>query len=267
MIARFVRATAAAVAILAGSAVAFAGPSPTPRPTATPRPTPTIVYKPFVEPTPTPETGWLPAPGTAAYDPNAPIAQPSAAPQPAATAEASTIDGHKSPPRRRAELTPGEKAYELTRDASYLDPVSWNVTAFKSRHELIVYYKGHMYRTYRAVFGRNRGPGTKLWEGDRRTPEGVYEIIEKHHSDRWRWFLGLNYPNDMDHYRYEQMRDAQEIPYDVGEGGHIGIHGTDIPILNSGNIDWTTGCISVDNRDIDELTRILPLGTVVIINP
>ena len=169
-------------------------------------------------------------------------------------------------------MTDGERAYELTHDTSYLDPLSWNVTAWKSRHQLVVYYKGHTYRTYRAVFGRNREPGTKLYEGDRRTPEGVYTIIEKHPSRRWRWFLGLNYPNDVDHYRYTQMRDAQELPEnddggDVGEGGHIGIHGTDIPVLNSGNVDWTTGCISVDNRDIDELTRVLPVGTVVIINP
>jgi lipoprotein-anchoring transpeptidase ErfK/SrfK len=75
----------------------------------------------------------------------------------------------------------------------------------------------------------------------------------------------------MDQYRYERLRDAQEIPEEggrhVGEGGHIGIHGTDNPILNSGNIDWTTGCISVNNLDIDELSRILPVGTLVIINP
>ena len=265
MIARFVRATALAVGFLAiYAAAALAGPSPTPRPT------PTIVYKPFVEPTPTPEPGWLPAPGTAAFDPDAPQPQPSPAPQAAATDAAPGVDGHKAP-YHHVELTPGEKAYGLTRDASYLDPGNWNVTAFKSRHELVVYYKGHMYRTYKAVFGRNRGAGTKLWAGDRRTPEGVYTIIEKHPSRRWRWFLGLNYPNDVDVYRYEQMRDAQEVPYegghDVGEGSHIGIHGTDIPILNSGNIDWTTGCISVENRAIDELTRILPVGTVVIINP
>jgi len=36
----------------------------------------------------------------------------------------------------------------------------------------------------------------------------------------------------------------------------LGIHGTDLPILNSGNVDWTTGCISVDNDDISELARV-----------
>ena len=266
MIARFARAAAFAAAILTFFAAAgfAAGPSSVS--------TPAFEYSPVPAPTPTVDPDWIPAPGTAAYDPNAPTPQSSAAAQASATSAASnaTLDGHRAD-RIRHEITPGERAYELTRDRSYLNPLSWNLTAWKSRHQLIVYYKGHEYRTYHAVFGRNRENGTKLWAGDRRTPEGVYTIIEKHPSLRWEWFLGLNYPNHMDHYRYLQLRDAQGIPLeggrDVGEGGHIGIHGTDNPILNRGNIDWTTGCISVNNLDIDELSRILPIGTVVIINP
>jgi lipoprotein-anchoring transpeptidase ErfK/SrfK len=263
MIARFAHAAACAAAILTFlAAVAFAaGPAPVP--------TPAFVYSPVPAPTPTIDPYWVPAPGTAAYDPNASTPVPSAVAQTSATSAAS-LDSHKVD-RNRHAVTPGERAYELTHDLSYLDPLSWNVTAWKSRHQLTVYYKGHEYRTYHAVFGRNRLNGTKLWAGDGRTPEGVYTIIEKHPSLRWQWFLSLNYPNHVDHYRYEQLRGAEEIPVeggrDVGEGGHIGIHGTDDPILNSGNIDWTTGCISVNNLDIDELTRILPMGTVVIINP
>jgi lipoprotein-anchoring transpeptidase ErfK/SrfK len=262
MIARFARPPAfgAAILLLLAAAAFAAGPAPVS--------TPAFVYSPVPAPTPSIDPAWRPAPGTAAYDPSAPTPVPSAAATGAASNAA--FDGRKAD-RARLALTPGQRAYELTRDASFLDPVSWNVTAWKSRHQLIVYYKGHEYRTYHAVFGRNRGNGTKLWEGDRRTPEGVYTIIEKHVSLRWEWFLGLNYPNNVDHYRYEQLRDADEIPEeggrDVGEGGHIGIHGTDNPILNSGNIDWTTGCISVNNLDINELSRILPVGTVVIINP
>jgi lipoprotein-anchoring transpeptidase ErfK/SrfK len=265
MIARFAQAASAAAILTFIAAVAFAaGPAPVS--------TPAFEYHPVPAATATVAPDWIPAPGTAAYDPNAPTPQPSAAPQASATSAASNaardarrVDG------TRHEVTPGERAYELTRDLSYLDPLSWNVTAWKSRHQLVVYYKGHEYRSYHAVFGRNRANGTKLWAGDRRTPEGVYTIIEKHRSIRWEWFLGLNYPNNMDEYRYGQLRDAREIPVargrEVGEGGHIGIHGTDNPILNSGNIDWTTGCISVNNLDIEELSRILPVGTLVIINP
>jgi lipoprotein-anchoring transpeptidase ErfK/SrfK len=50
-------------------------------------------------------------------------------------------------------------------------------------------------------------------------------------------------------------------------GGRIGIHGSDEPVLNRGNINWTTGCISVDDEDVEELKRLLPTGTVVIIKP
>ncbi|HEY6395645.1 MAG TPA: L,D-transpeptidase, partial [Candidatus Binataceae bacterium] len=119
--------------------------------------------------------------------------------------------------------------------------------------------------------GRSFDYGTKLWEGDRRTPEGVYTIIEKYPSRRWLWFLRLNYPNYIDRTRYNELRSEKAIPIEdgqlVGAGGFIGIHGTDNPILNSGNVNWTTGCISLDNRDIVELDRLLPVGTVVIIKP
>ncbi len=167
--------------------------------------------------------------------------------------------------------TPGQLAYKATHDSSFLDPLSWSVTIYKKRHQLLVYYKGRLFKTYHAVFGRSFEPGTKLWEGDRRTPEGVYAIVEKHPSRRWEWFLTLNYPNVLDRRRYEQLRDTGVLPVEdgrpVGVGGRIGIHGSDEPLLNRGNVNWTTGCISVNDQDIDELHQLLPPGTVVIINP
>jgi hypothetical protein len=167
--------------------------------------------------------------------------------------------------------TPGQLAYKATRDISYIDPLSWSVTIFKKRHQLVLYYKGRMFKNYHAVFGRSFEPGTKLWEGDRRTPEGVYAIIGKHPSSRWEWFLTLNYPNVLDRRRYEQLRDGGVVPIEdgrpVGVGGRIGIHGSDEPALNRGDVNWTTGCISVSDQDIDELYKLLPVGTVVIINP
>lgn len=143
---------------------------------------------------------------------------------------------------------------------------------FKSRHQLDVYYKGEPFEDYHAVFGRSHEHGTKLYEGDRRTPEGVYIISGKHPSARWRWFLTLDYPSAIDRLRYAALRPDDLAPGArdgrvVGEGGSIGIHGTDVPLLNAGDINWTTGCISIDNRDVAQLHRMLPIGTVVIINP
>jgi lipoprotein-anchoring transpeptidase ErfK/SrfK len=203
-------------------------------------------------------------PGMAAAEAGlSPGGSPSAKATPAAAAK---TDTKKEPP-----LTPGEIVYRATFDTSYIDPLSWSVTIFKKKHELVIYYKGRLFRTYRAVFGRSFEPGTKLWEGDRRTPEGVYTIVEKHPSRRWMWFLTLNYPNIIDKRRYEELRDGGVIPVEdgrpVGVGGRIGIHGTDNSLLNTGNVNWTTGCVSVDNKDIDQLYKLLPVGTVVIIKP
>jgi murein L,D-transpeptidase YafK len=161
----------------------------------------------------------------------------------------------------------GAGAYDNSAGLVTENPSDWVVHAYKSHHRLEVYFKGHLYRTYHAVFGRSLASGAKLWSGDRRTPEGDYLIISKHRSARFGWFLHINYPNERDHERFEQSRAAHLIPASANEGGQIGIHGTDSPYLNVADIDWTTGCISVDNTDIRELARLLPIGTLVIINP
>jgi hypothetical protein len=161
----------------------------------------------------------------------------------------------------------GQRLFNQDHDASLLDPSNWSVMAYKSRYRLDVYYKGHLYTTYHAVFGRSLSGGTKLWEGDRRTPEGAYHIVAKHPSGRFRYFLRIDYPNDVDRVRFAELREDGKIPSRVREGGEIGIHGTDNPILNIGNVNWTTGCISIDNSDIVELARLLPIGTLVVIKP
>jgi len=161
----------------------------------------------------------------------------------------------------------GVGAYDNSPGLVTENPSDWVVHAYKSQHRLEVYFKGHVYRTYHAVFGRSLATGAKLWSGDRRTPEGNYLIVSKHRSARFGWFLHINYPNEQDHERFEQSRAAHLIPASANEGGQIGIHGTDSPYLNVSEVDWTTGCISVDNTDIRELAQLLPVGTLVIINP
>src|SRR6266849_3362129 len=161
----------------------------------------------------------------------------------------------------------GQRLFKQSSESSVLDPFNWSVMAYKSRYRLNVYYKGRLYTSYHAVFGRSLASGAKLWEGDRRTPEGAYHMVAKHPSGRFRYFLRIDYPNDVDRVRFAELREDGKIPGRVREGGEIGIHGTDNPILNIGNVNWTTGCISIDNSDIVELARLLPIGTLVVIKP
>jgi murein L,D-transpeptidase YafK len=133
---------------------------------------------------------------------------------------------------------------------------------------LDVYQYGDRIRSYPAVFGIG-GSKDKLHEGDRRTPTGLYAIIGRRRHPRWRRFLLLDYPNLHDAERYEVAMRAGRIPMlgnePAGMGGAVGIHGTDKPELNHKGVDWTFGCISLANADVDELARLVPVGTQVLI--
>ena len=89
-------------------------------------------------------------------------------------------------------------------------------------------------------------------------------------SDRvWQHFLLLDYPNLQDMHQYWLAMEAGRIPWRgddyAGVGGAVGIHGTDKPDLNSNDVDWTFGCISLSSHDIEELADTIPVGTLVLI--
>lgn len=138
----------------------------------------------------------------------------------------------------------------------------------KTCRTLDVYYYGTRVRSFPAVFGLN-GSGSKLYEGDLRTPIGLYAIVDKRPHERWSQFLLLDYPNLEDVHRYWAAMDAGRIPERpdgyAGIGGAVGIHGTDKPSLNERNVDWTWGCISLRNSDVDDLATLVPVGTLVLI--
>ena len=144
----------------------------------------------------------------------------------------------------------------------------WFIVVRTQCRTLDVYYYGDRYRSYPAVFGLGGKKG-KLHEGDRRTPTGLYAIVGVRRHPRWRRFLLLDYPNLRDVQRYQTAMEAGDIPMlgslTAGVGGAVGIHGTDKPSLNRKGVDWTHGCISLSNDDVEELSRIVPIGTQVLI--
>jgi murein L,D-transpeptidase YafK len=134
---------------------------------------------------------------------------------------------------------------------------------------LDVYWHGRRIRSYEAVFGGG-GLGTKRYQGDRRTPIGLYSIVYKRWHPRWSRFLLLDYPNPDDVARYHQDIERGWVPErgdgsSVDIGSQIGIHGTDKPELNAAGVNWTHGCVSIANADVEDLYRIVPEGTFVLI--
>lgn len=151
---------------------------------------------------------------------------------------------------------------------SWAESEAWFVVVRKSCRTLDVYRYGTRLRSFAAVFGLN-GRGSKLYEGDLRTPTGLYAIVDKRRHKRWSHFLLLDYPNLHDVHRYWLAMEYGDIPrrgaHYAGLGGAVGIHGTDKPSLNRRGVDWTWGCISLSNPDVDELARLVPIGTLVLI--
>lgn len=137
----------------------------------------------------------------------------------------------------------------------------------KGCRTLNLYQYGRVVRSYPVVLGRK--PGRKLYEGDKRTPTGLYMIIDKDHHRRWSRFMLLDYPTEQDVRRYWQNVPAGMVPRRgggyPGVGGEIGIHGTDREAFNRVGINWTLGCISLFNLDVQELYSFVQVGTLVYI--
>ncbi len=172
--------------------------------------------------------------------------------------------------------------------ASRLDSIAGQlkIVIWKSRYTLTLYKGDQPVKTYRAVFGKGYQDGDKRREGDKRTPEGDYYICTMNGSKRFYKFLGLSYP-DMKHAeaglqamlispeQFAMIKKAiderQPPPWDTPLGGAVGIHGrmnaSAVASNTLASINWTDGCIALDNADIDEIYSVVAVGTPVTILP
>lgn len=100
--------------------------------------------------------------------------------------------------------------------------------------------------------------GHKEFEGDGRTPEGVYRIDRRNPNSSFHLSLGISYPNTRD---VETARAMGKSP-----GGDIFIHGQKHP-FKPVERDWTWGCIAVTNDEIEEVYAMVANQTLITINP
>jgi murein L,D-transpeptidase YafK len=118
-------------------------------------------------------------------------------------------------------------------------------------------------RTYRVALGA-APKGAKRFEGDQRTPEGVYRIDYRNHRSNFHRALRISYPSEADRVRALEMGE--------NPGGQIMIHGLKngqgwMGSRHLGSGDWTDGCIAVTNEEMDEIWSLVDLGTTVEIRP
>jgi murein L,D-transpeptidase YafK len=131
-----------------------------------------------------------------------------------------------------------------------------NIVVYKSKREMLVYSNGELQKTYKISLGR-QPIGHKEFEGDKKTPEGIYSINDKNSKSGYHKNLGVSYPDKKD------LEKARQLGKPAG--GDIKIHGIRNGIGFIGKFhrwfDWTLGCIAVTDREIDELYKAVKIGT------
>jgi hypothetical protein len=147
-----------------------------------------------------------------------------------------------------------------------LNKDSLMVVVDKAHYNLQVFYRHHIIRIYKAVFGP-KPLENKAYEGDRCTPEGWFKIASKNPASRYHRFMLLSYPNDSSIARFNSLKARGLLPAGARMGGDVGIHGiwpNGDDMIEMG-VGWTDGCIAIKNNDIEDLYSIVGLGTRVLI--
>ena len=113
-------------------------------------------------------------------------------------------------------------------------------------------------KTYKVRIGKNYGP--KQCEGDKKTPEGIYHIIDKYKS-KYHKFLALDYPQSKD------IKNAKKLGCNPGNA--IGIHYFNKEFVENGDeLDGSLGCVTVfSKQELDEIDKLVKINTIVEIIP
>ena len=142
---------------------------------------------------------------------------------------------------------------------TYSGPPVTQVVVKKGDRKLYLISGKSVVKTYEIKLGQ-QPVGDKKYEGDGKTPEGVYFIDRFNPNSRYYLSVGISYPSAQDV--------AQAAALGLRPGGDIFIHGQPNgrpgpPIAR----DWTDGCIAVTNDEIKQLWDRVPDGTPITIRP
>ncbi|MCU0435305.1 MAG: peptidoglycan DD-metalloendopeptidase family protein [Bacteroidia bacterium] len=163
------------------------------------------------------------------------------------------------------------------------------LVAVKNTYRMKLYARGREVKEYRIALAQEP-IGHKQQQGDNRTPEGEYKIIQKAlgpFTGNYANYLGkawmrINYPNNHDADAALAKKKITQTQYNsilaankAGKeplkttvlGGGIGIHGWDgnWPGNDKQNLTW--GCISVQNNELIDLYKRVPVYTKILILP
>lgn len=152
--------------------------------------------------------------------------------------------------------------------ATPIDRSQTRILVEKSNYRLVLYYQDRPIKSYPIVLGNNP-VGDKLREGDYKTPEGTFKVRDLYPHPQWSKFIWLDYPNQESWLKHLAAKQSGKIKLSDTVGSEIGIHGVpqNRDFLIDEGTNWTWGCVSLKNKDVDELYSAIQTGTTITIVP
>ncbi|KRW95360.1 hypothetical protein AQY21_15115 [Paracoccus sp. MKU1] len=141
---------------------------------------------------------------------------------------------------------------------TYQGPPITQVVVKKADRKMYLVSGKEVVKSYRINLG-NQPAGPKQFEGDGRTPEGMYFIDRFNPRSRYHLSVGISYPSAQDV--------AQAAAMGLRPGGDIFIHGLGPEGRALNRPDWTAGCIAVTDEEIEEIFTMLRPGVPIFIYP
>lgn len=142
----------------------------------------------------------------------------------------------------------------------YDGPAVTSIQVHKADRKMYLLHNSDVLETYDIHLG-GQPIGKKHFEGDGKTPEGIYYISHKNPNSTYHLSLGVSYPNDADR--------AYAAAAGKRTGGDIFVHGGPVTKRSKQmrHDDWTAGCIAVTNKQIEQIYAMVKPGTPIIILP
>jgi murein L,D-transpeptidase YafK len=128
----------------------------------------------------------------------------------------------------------------------------------KAEHRMTLIRGNNVIAVYKVALGKG-GLAPKAKEGDGRVPEGAYRITERKADSQFYKALRVGYPTKAE---TEAARNKGIDP-----GSNIMIHGLPNGMGWIGSWhrlrDWTAGCVALTDAEMDQLWKLVPVGTIV----
>ena len=160
--------------------------------------------------------------------------------------------------RDRDEILASSNVIEISTPDVFVEVLTEPVILVNKKHYYLeIQNNGRTAKRYPISLGRDPFK-RKLHQDNKTTPEGIYRIINLQKKATFYKAIDINYPNTLDRIRYDFMRADRLVPDGRGIGGEIQIHGQH---ARWGSIlrNWTWGCISLRNTDMDEIFNLSAL--------